>query len=72
MPEKYGSNVKPYNTTVKFKNDLSDGNAFITYKYLTNQANYNNKEWEKDPARSLQIQKPNLYQGQNQATFDLA
>lgn len=71
MPEKYGANVQPMNTTIKFKNDLSEGEAYITYKYLTNQGGHN-LEWERDPARSIQIQKPSNYQGQNQDTFDLA
>jgi hypothetical protein len=52
MPEKYGANVQPMNTTIKFKNDLSEGEAYITYKYLTNQGGHN-LEWERDPARSI-------------------
>ena len=37
MPEKYGQKVQPMQTTLRFKNDLSDSNAYINYKYLTNR-----------------------------------
>ena len=70
MPEKYGQKVQPMQTTLRFKNDLSDSNAYINYKYLTNRNEI--QEWERDPMRQIQIKKPSLYQGQNSSDFDMA
>lgn len=65
QPNKYGQMVRPWEVFIRLKNDLSDNNCSFKYNYSIRRESLNDEssEWEREPARSLTILKPQGYQG---------
>lgn len=66
IPSKYSQKLKPWEIVVRIKNNLTENNCSLKYKYSIkhdSMSEESTSEWEREPSNMMTFMKPQEYKG---------